>query len=74
MSTYTVKPGDTLSAIALAVLGNGNRWLEIQELNRLVNPNRLLIGQTIKLPDKNAVSTGVVQVKPQAGPSVLFGI
>lgn len=52
-ATYTVKSGDTLSAIAGKVLGNPNRWSEIYALNRdLIGPNPGLIrvGMTLKIP------------------------
>lgn len=45
--TYTVQPGDTLSSIA-------NRYAvateEIVIVNRLVNPDLLQVGQTLKIP------------------------
>ena len=34
LSTVTVKPGDTLRKIAMAYLGDENRWPEIYELNK----------------------------------------
>lgn len=52
-ATYTVKSGDTLSAIAGKVLGSANRWSEIYALNRdLIGPNPGLIrvGMTLKIP------------------------
>jgi len=51
--TVTVKPGDTLRSIAMAYLGDENRWPEIFELNRgvvqadgraLTNPDLIRIG------------------------------
>lgn len=51
--TYTVKPGDSLSAIALQYLHDGNRWPEIYHLNeQVVGPNPDLIhpGQVLVLP------------------------
>jgi nucleoid-associated protein YgaU len=49
---YTVKAGDSLSAIARSQLGDENRYREIFEANRhiLSNPDQLEIGQTLKLP------------------------
>ena len=53
LKTVTVKAGDTLRKIAMAYLGDENRWPEIYELNRgvvqadgrsLTNPNRISIG------------------------------
>lgn len=56
---YTVQEGDSLYKIAADVLGNGNRWTEIQRLNAdkvgtsgIINP-----GMTLKLPTSARVST-----------------
>jgi hypothetical protein len=74
LNTYIVQPRDTLSAIANTVLGNANHWPEIAKLNALSNPNRLFIGQRLKLPTSGSVTANQPSVtKPQTGPSVLFG-
>jgi nucleoid-associated protein YgaU len=51
-TSYTVQPGDTLSGIAEAQLGDANRWPEIFELNGEVisDPNRIFPGQVLVLP------------------------
>ena len=51
IKTYTVKKGDTLSLIAKKYLGNSSRWRELYERNRdiISNPNRIKVGQVIKL-------------------------
>lgn len=49
--TYTVKRGDTMSRIALQQLGNANRYKEIAKLNGIINPNLILPGQILKLPN-----------------------
>jgi nucleoid-associated protein YgaU len=50
--TYTVKPGDTLSAIAKEHLGNANAYMKIFELNKdqLSDPDKIKPGQVLKLP------------------------
>jgi nucleoid-associated protein YgaU len=50
--TYTVKAGDTLSAIAKAHLGHAGDYLKIFELNRdqLSDPNKIKPGQVLKMP------------------------
>lgn len=48
--TYTVKSGDTLSKIAQAQLGKASRWPELSRLNGLRDPNRLTVGQKLRLP------------------------
>lgn len=49
---YTVEPGDNLSAIAKATLGNGNRYMEIFEANRpmLSDPDKIYPGQVLRIP------------------------
>lgn len=50
--TYTLVAGDTLWKVAQKMLGNGNRWREIQKLNNITDAQltRLQIGMVIKLP------------------------
>ncbi len=49
---YTVKPGDTLSAIAQQWYGNGNLWPRLFEANRdqISNPNLIFPGQVLRIP------------------------
>lgn len=49
---YTVKKGDTLSAISKATLGNANRYNEIFEANRpmLTHPDKIYPGQMLRIP------------------------
>lgn len=51
--TYTVKPGDTLWAIAKKFLGDGKRWREIYNNNTNVigkDPNLIFPGQVLRIP------------------------
>ncbi|MFC4305804.1 LysM peptidoglycan-binding domain-containing protein [Cohnella boryungensis] len=50
--TYTLRAGDTLWKIAKSVLGNGERWREIQKLNGLTDAQlkSLAVGKVLKLP------------------------
>ena len=50
--TYTVKAGDTLSAIAKSQLGNANDYMKIFEANKdqLTDPDKIKPGQVLKLP------------------------
>lgn len=52
--TYVVERGDTLISIARAILKDGARWREIYELNKtkIANPDVLLPGLELKLPEK----------------------
>ncbi|MDH6542633.1 LysM peptidoglycan-binding domain-containing protein [Streptomyces lavendulae] len=50
---YTVKEGDSLSAIARRELGNEARWRELYAMNRAVvgpNPDMILPGMVLTLP------------------------
>ena len=50
--TYTVQPGDTLSAIAKRFLGNANAYMDIFNANRdqLKDPDVIKPGQVLKIP------------------------
>jgi cell wall-associated NlpC family hydrolase len=48
--THVVKEGDTLWALASRHLGSGYRWTEIQALNGGIDPRKLRIGMTLKIP------------------------
>ena len=52
--TYTVKAGDTLSGIAARY---GTTVEELVRLNRITDPNRIYVGQVLRLPEK-AADTG----------------
>lgn len=49
---YTVKAGDSLSKIALALYGNMSRWPEIYAANRdqISDPNLIYPGQRLLIP------------------------
>lgn len=50
--SYTVKSGDTLSAIARDQLGNASDYMKIFEANRdqLSDPDKIKPGQVLKMP------------------------
>ena len=50
--TYTVKSGDTLSAIAKAQLGSAGDYMKIYDANRdqLSDPDKIKPGQVLKIP------------------------
>ena len=53
-TTYTVKSGDCLSAIARAVYGDASKWNKIYEANKSViggNPNLIFPGQKFTIPN-----------------------
>lgn len=47
---YVVRRGDTLSTIAQKMLGSAGRYMEIARLNRMPDPDRVQVGQTLSLP------------------------
>lgn len=47
---YTVQAGDTLSQIAQAQLGNPEAWKQLQRLNKVADPDRLVPGARIRIP------------------------
>jgi nucleoid-associated protein YgaU len=57
--TYTVKAGDTLSKIAKDFYGNANDYMRIFEANRdqLSDPNKIQVGQQLKIPAKSMSAT-----------------
>jgi hypothetical protein len=60
MAEYIVKPGDTLSKIATSKLGAAGQWRVIAELNGIVNPSRIRVGQRLQLPGTVADVPSVV--------------
>ena len=58
-ATYTVKKGDTLSAIAKA---NGVSVANLQSWNNIKDPNKISVGQVLKL--KGASSPAAARNRP----------
>jgi len=48
---WTVREGDTLSAIAYAEYGDSNRWRPIADANRLTRVRRLKPGTLLAIPN-----------------------
>lgn len=55
--TYTIAIGDTFASIALKRLGDERRWVDIAQANPLVDPTKLKVGQTIRMPGPRPAST-----------------
>ncbi len=60
MPVYIVSPGDTLSKIATSKLGSAGKWRIIAELNGIINPGRIRVGQHLQLPEAVAEVPSVV--------------
>jgi len=68
--TYTVKRGDTLYQIAL---DHGLDYKELAAWNSLDNPNKILVGQILRVSapgDSSAAGTGVITTPLKAPPAV----
>ncbi|CRK81806.1 LysM peptidoglycan-binding domain-containing protein [Neobacillus massiliamazoniensis] len=63
-SVYVIKSGDTITKISKAL---GVSVSSIQALNPTVDPSKLKIGQTIKVPTTPASTTNQIQVVAQLG-------
>lgn len=50
---YEVKQNDTLAEIARKHLGSADRWQEIKELNRGIDPRRMKVGEKLRLPRRS---------------------
>jgi nucleoid-associated protein YgaU len=47
---YTIKSGDTLSAISLLFYGNANKYPQIAKANGIADANNVPVGTTMNLP------------------------
>src|SRR6185436_15315970 len=63
---YTVKPGDALIRIAL---DNGQGWRDVAKWNNLENPNRIEVGQVLRIVPPG-VDPSAVTTKPIASAKV----
>ncbi len=69
-SKYSVRPGDTLVYIAEDWFGDPEKWDLIVDANPdLRNPNRLKVGQLLKLPPRNTVRTITTPAQSNGGGS-----
>lgn len=74
MNTYTVKPGDSLTKIAIKIFGNANKWREIADLNGIADPAKIRVGQVLNLMPKTAtpaVTPAPVTPAPAANTTTL---
>jgi LysM repeat protein len=71
LKTYTVVKGDCLWNIAKKYLGDGRRYTEIYELNKdiITNPNRIYLGQVLKMPDDTLATPLKTTTKKKETPS-----
>lgn len=62
---YKVKSGDTLGEIASRELGSSARWVDIQRLNKMIEPSKLQVGMTLELPLERGASKPAANVPSQ---------
>ncbi len=66
----TVQTGETLSHVAQRELGRASRWREIAALNPEIDPNRVVVGQVLRLPEGEAVAAAPASsASPAASPT-----
>ena len=61
---YTVQPGDTLGNIAKDLLGDTRLFSKIAELNQLPDPNLILVGQHLVIPERAASAGTAPNIEP----------
>ena len=61
-AVYTVARGDCLYSIARDVLGDGNRWRELYELNKaqIAEPSLIYAGQSLLMPEGSRTQSKAV--------------
>lgn len=69
-TTYIVKSGDTLGAIARKIYGSANKYYLIQKANNISDPRRIWVGQELVIPPlkeetTTVTTTSVVTATPQ---------
>lgn len=64
---YTVRSGDTLSAIASRELGSAKLWPQIERANPKLNPKRLLVGTKILLPNLDRTHSPIAVAALESG-------
>lgn len=72
-STHTVAAGETLWSIAKSTIGSGYNWVDIQETNKITDPDTIEVGQQLAIPavakrEPGQIANAMVEVKrPEGG-------
>jgi LysM repeat protein len=64
LTTYRVRKGDTLGKIAARFYGDAGRFPLIVSANVIMNPDQLIPGQTLTIPDAAARENGAPAAVP----------
>lgn len=67
-TSYTILPGETLASIAMK---HGVTWPAIVQANNITDPNQIMPGQAIIIPNANSITDlGIISsVMPMTGPT-----
>lgn len=68
---YIVKPGDTLSKLAIQFYGDMNRWRELAAVNGIENPNLIRVGQQLNIPGLSTIQEGADYMYPSNATTAL---
>lgn len=74
MATYTVKKGDTLYGIAKSQLGDGSLYQKLADINNISNPNRIYVGQVIKLDGVAGSGSSSANKNSNCATNVKYGL
>ncbi len=66
METHTVRPGETLSAIAHH---HATTWQAIAHLNHITRPNQLVVGQKLRIPPRHHAASHRAAAATQQAPA-----
>jgi hypothetical protein len=72
--TYTIRSGDSLAQIAARFYGDAKLYAPLAEFNRITDVTQLRVGQTIRIPPRNALTepnAGVPTTTPDERPPPL---
>lgn len=57
-SSYTIQKGDTLGSICRKFYGDASLYPKLAAANGIKNPNLIITGQTLKMPEKSQLTGG----------------
>lgn len=72
METYTIKPGDSLTKIAIKLFGDANKWRELADLNGIADPAKIKVGQVLNLLPKKPATSGIGDAEITIEKKVVF--
>lgn len=70
--SVTVEKGDTLSGIAKQYLGSASKYQYLAKINNIKDPNKIYVGQVIKLSEDSSSGSGTVQTPSASTNTVTF--